>query len=78
MNFLIAKTKKIFNTLSTLPRALRLIWKAGKHWTAAQILLLLIRGAIPAALIYLTKLFVDALVLAVNEKQTYENIYRVI
>lgn len=78
MNFLTAKTKRIFITLANLPRALTLIRAAGKGWTAAQVLLLLIRGVIPAGLVYLTKLFVDALVLAINETQNYENIYRVI
>ena len=78
MNFLTTRTKKIFIIFSNLPRALSLIWRAGKIWTAAQIFLLLIRGVIPAALVYLTKLFVDALVLVIKENQNYENIYRVI
>ncbi len=78
MSFLTTKTKRIFIVFSNLPRAVSLIWRAGKIWTAAQIFILLIRGIIPATLVYLTKLFVDALVLVINENQNYENIYRVI
>jgi len=78
VKFRFAKTKTIFITLSNLPRAVRLIWSAGRSWTIAQILLLMVRGAIPASLMYLTKVFVDAVVLAVNENGNFENIYRVI
>jgi ATP-binding cassette subfamily B protein len=78
MKFKSAKTKKIFVTLSNLPRAVKLIWSTGKGWTIAQILLLVIRGGVPASLVYLTKLFVDALVTAVNENGNPENIYRVV
>jgi ATP-binding cassette, subfamily B, bacterial len=78
MKFLFAKTKKIFITLSNLPRAVKLIWAAGRAWTVAQVLLLIIRGLIPASLVYLTKLFVDALLLAVNETGNPENVYRVV
>lgn len=78
MNFLSAKTKKIFIAFSNLPRALKLIWTAGKGWMIAQVILLIIRGILPASLIYLTKIFVEALILAVNENQNPANIYRVI
>lgn len=78
MNFLTAKAKKIFVTLRHLPRALALVWTAGKVLTIIQILLLLVRGVLPAILVYLTKFFVDALLLAINDSGNYENIYRVI
>jgi ATP-binding cassette subfamily B protein len=77
MNFQLAKTKKVFITLSNLPRAGKLIWAAGKGWTIAQIFLLILRGAVPASLVYLTKLFVDALVAAVNAGGNSEHLYRV-
>lgn len=78
MNVGSAKIKKYFTTLLNLPRAVELIWAAGKISVTAQILLLVIRGAIPAGLVYLTKLVVDALILAINNSQNYENIYRLI
>lgn len=75
---ILAKLKKIYANLSNLPRALFLIWAAGKGWTIAQLFLLIVRGALPAALVYLTKFFVDALILAIREPQNPENIYAVI
>ena len=70
--------KRKFVTLLNLPRAARLIWAAGRGWTIAQIFLLVVRGAIPAVIVYLTKLFVDTLVAAVGDAANSENIYRVV
>jgi len=74
----LAKLKKILANLSNLPRALFLIWAAGKVWTIAQLFLLVVRGVLPAALVYLTKFFVDALIRAIGEPQNQENIYAVV
>lgn len=74
----LAKLKKILANLSNLPRALFLIWAAGKVWTIAQLFLLVVRGVLPAALVYLTKFFVDALIRAIGEPQNRENIYAVV
>ena len=70
--------KRKFVTLLNLPRAARLIWAAGRGRTIAQIFLLVVRGAIPAVIVYLTKLFVDTLVAAVGDAANSENIYRVV
>ena len=78
MKFLVANAKKTFAALLNLPRASKLIWAAGETWMIAQVLLLLVRGVLPAVLVYLTKLFVDALLLAINNGGSHENIYTVI
>jgi ATP-binding cassette subfamily B protein len=78
MNYLDAKVRRVFITLLNLPRALKLIWAAGKGWVITQIFLLVIRGILPATLVYLTKLFVDALLLVINGSQDPSSIYRVI
>lgn len=78
MKFFPSRIEKIFATLANLPRGVGLIWAAGKGWTIVQMILLVSRGVIPAGLVYLTKLFVDALISAINQGQSYEHIYRVV
>ncbi len=78
MNFLPNGIKRKFTTLLNLPRAAGLIWKAGRGWVSVQIFLLVIRGVIPAGIVYLTKMFVDALILAVRDNSNLDNIYRVV
>jgi ATP-binding cassette subfamily B protein len=73
-----SKIRRIIATLANLPKALRLIWYSGRAWSIAQISLLLIRGVLPAALVYLTKLFVDSLVVAIKDPANSENISTVI
>src|SRR6476661_763571 len=59
-----SKLRKALAQLPNLPRALALVWQAARPWTIPWVLLLIIQGLLPAALVYLTKLFVDALILA--------------
>jgi ATP-binding cassette, subfamily B, bacterial len=40
--------------------ALRLVWQAAPGWTVAQIILLLFQSILPLALLYLSKLIIDA------------------
>src|SRR5215510_4223944 len=60
------KLRKALVQLPNLPRALALVWQAARPWTIPWIVLLIIQGLLPAALVYLTKLFVDALILALR------------
>ena len=50
--------------LPYLPRALALVWKAAPRWTFAWGLLLLLQGALPVVLVYLTRTVVDRIALA--------------
>src|SRR5262245_34284075 len=45
-------------------RTMRLIWSAAPGWTIAWAVLLVAQGLLPAAVIYLTKLSIDALIAA--------------
>jgi ATP-binding cassette, subfamily B, bacterial len=49
-----------------LPRALGLIWTATRGWAAAQLVLLLVQGILPACLVYLTKFLIDNLTLTIR------------
>ncbi len=57
-----SKISRVFNILANLPRGFGLIWAAGKGWVFAQFFLMVIRGVLPAVLVYLTKLFVDTVI----------------
>ena len=57
-----SKLRKALAQLPNLPRALALVWQVARPWTIAWILLLIVQGLLPAALVFLTKLFVDALI----------------
>ncbi|NNE99472.1 MAG: ABC transporter ATP-binding protein [Pyrinomonadaceae bacterium] len=64
--------------MSNLPRGISLIWNAGKIWVIGQFFLMVVRGVLPAALIYLTKLFVDSVIETIrtpNQEQITEVIW---
>src|SRR5690349_5933378 len=63
IRILSSKFRKALAQLPNLPRALALVWQAARSWTIPWVALLIIQGLLPAALVYLTKLFVDALML---------------
>jgi ATP-binding cassette subfamily B protein len=50
-----------------MPRTLRLIWAAGRSWTVAWLLLLVVQGMLPAATIYLTRILVDSVVVIIAD-----------
>ena len=56
-----ATTSDLRAQLPYLPRALRLVWKAAPGWSLSWLLMLLIEGALPAGLVYLTRILVDQL-----------------
>ena len=57
-----SKLRKALAQLPYLPRALKLVWEVARPWTTAWIVLLIIQGLLPAAIVYLTKLVVDGVV----------------
>ncbi len=57
-----------------LPRALKLIWEASSKWTTGWLLLLIIRGALPTATVYLTKVLVDRLTIVVDGGFSWESL----
>jgi len=61
-----SKLRKALAQLPYLPRALALVWQVARPWTIVWVLLLIVQGLLPAAIVFLTKLFVDALVRALR------------
>ncbi len=55
-------------------RSFKLIWAASPFHTASWAVLLVIQGILPGLLVYLTKLVVDSLVVAVNSQGSWEKI----
>ena len=62
IEILTTKLRKALAQLPYLPRALKLVWEAARPWTVAWIVLLIVQGLLPAAIVYLTKLVVDGVV----------------
>ena len=60
------KLRKALAQLPNLPRALALVWQVARPWTIAWIVLLIVQGMLPVAFVYLTKLVVDALIIALR------------
>jgi ATP-binding cassette subfamily B protein len=61
-----SKLRKALAQLPNLPRALALVWHVARPWTIGWVLLLIVQGLLPAAIVFLTKLFVDDLVRALR------------
>lgn len=59
--------------ISWWPKTLRIIWAAAPYWTIAWVVLLVVQGLMPVALVYLTKLFIDSLVVAINAKGSWDS-----
>jgi len=61
-----SKLRKALAQLPNLPRALQLVWEVARPWTTVWIVLLIVQGILPAAIVYLTKLVVDGVVIALS------------
>ena len=68
-----SKLRKALAQLPYLPRALKLVWAVARPWTTAWIVLLIIQGLLPAAMVYLTKLVVDGVVGALRNGSSWSN-----
>src|SRR5215204_584740 len=66
VKILSSKLRKALAQLPYLPRALALVWQVARPWTVVWILLLIVQGLLPAAIVYLTKIVIDSLVIAVR------------
>jgi ATP-binding cassette subfamily B protein len=60
--------------LPFVPRALRLVWDAAGWWTAAWLVLLVVQGLLPVALVYLTRVVVDRLAAAAGAGASWEQL----
>jgi ATP-binding cassette subfamily B protein len=68
-----SKFRKALAQLPYLPRALKLVWTVARPWTTAWIVLLIVQGLLPAAIVYLTKLVVDGVVVALRNGSSWVN-----
>jgi ATP-binding cassette subfamily B protein len=66
-----SKLRKALAQLPYLPRALQLVWAVARPWTTAWIVLLIVQGLLPAAIVYLTKLVVDGVVVALRNGSSH-------
>ncbi len=68
------KLQKLRGQLPYIPQALELVWTAGGGWTVVWLVLLVVQGLLPVALVTLTKVLVDSLVAAVDAGGAWETI----
>ena len=69
-----SKLRKALAQLPYLLRALKLVWAVARPWTTTWIVLLIVQGLLPAATVYLTKLVVDGVVVAVRNGSSWLNV----
>lgn len=50
--------------------ALRLVWQSSPRWTIARIILVVVQGVIPLAIIYLAKLIIDTVTIQLDSNST--------
>ena len=66
-----SKFRKALAQLPNLPRALKLVWAVARAWTTVWIVLLIVQGLLPAAIVYLTKLVVDGVVVSLRRESSW-------
>ncbi len=60
--------------LPFVPRALRLVWDAAGWWSTAWLILLVVQGLLPVALVFLTRVVVDRLAAAAGAGASWEQL----
>jgi len=78
VKILSSKLRMALAQLPYLPRALKLIWEVARPWTTAWIVLLIVQGLVPAAIVYLTKLVVDGVVTALRNGSQWPDVRPVV
>src|SRR5712664_4183508 len=68
------KLFKFSTQLSYVPKTLCLIWSSARGWTLAWLVLLCVEGLLPAALVHLSRLFIDSLAAAIGTGWSWENV----
>ena len=69
-----AKLQKGRAQLAYLPQAVALVWAAARSWTIAWSLLLVLQGILPAVVVYLTRILVDSLALALRSGADWQQL----
>jgi ATP-binding cassette, subfamily B, bacterial len=69
---LVSSLADVAEGLSYLPRTVALVWSAAGYWHLWWVGLLVIQGVLPVAGVYLTRLLVDSLVVAIARGASWE------
>jgi len=64
--------------LPYIPRALQLVWDAARWWTLAWLVLLVVQGLLPVALVYLTRVLVDRLAATAGAGASWDQVQSVL
>lgn len=78
LKLLSGKLRKALAQLPHLPRALGLVWQVARSWAIAWIVLLIVQGLLPVAVVYLTKLVVDGIVAALRSGGEWSSVRSVL
>lgn len=70
-----ALIRDLGSQLSYLPRALSFVWTASRPWTTVWLIVVVLEGMAPAALVYLTRPLIDAIAAALGAGGTWVSIY---
>ena len=74
INLFASKLRQGQSQFPYLLRALLLVWSAARGWMLAWLVLLIIQGILPVAIVYLTRILVDSLVAVVEAGGSRESI----
>lgn len=73
-SLLVTKLRDLLRQVPNLPKAFHLVWQAARPWTIAWMVLLVVRGLLPIATVYLTRAVVDSLVGAIDAGGTWDTV----
>ncbi len=77
-DYIKSRLGRAFGQLPYLARTLRLVWTAARYWTVAWVALLVVQGLLPVAVVYLTRLLVDAFVVAYQQGGAWEPVRHIL
>jgi ATP-binding cassette subfamily B protein len=67
--------KERFSALANLPRFFKMVWRTNRTFTICNVLLRIIRSAIPLAILYTGKLIIDEIIFLTNNTGTFSHNY---
>lgn len=73
-----SNVKQLRGRLSLVRRTCALVWGASRKWTVAWVVTLVVRGAIPGGMVYVTKWLVDSIAAAIGGGLDPANIHPVL
>src|SRR5215203_5794608 len=68
-----AKLRTGYNLLPHIWRGLHLVWDAAPGWTTAWLVLLIIQGVLPVAIVQLTRVLVNQLVVVLQRRPSWDS-----